>query len=261
MNRKLLALLIFGIFLASSFSIAAAQPDLTERVKPDGVGKPPKDDGDDGSGGSEITGNKLALVIGISDYEGTDSDLQYADDDARDWANYLRGQGYSVTTLIDAQATANNILNAFQDLADAEVAGDGIVITYSGHGYYDRSIRESMFISQDLYGVPASYIKAITDTFDSTHVAFFDDACNQGTFNTLAQSGWLMAIGSQKNTYTYDGFADMSNGIFTWYALEALEDLGMIIMEDVFNYAISMFEADTPGNAFLVDDYTGDFYL
>ena len=35
------------------------------------------------------TANKYAVVIGISNYYGTQYDLQYCEDDARDWAQYL----------------------------------------------------------------------------------------------------------------------------------------------------------------------------
>lgn len=239
----------------------SADVSLATRGKPAGVGGGnPHGGGGGSSGGTAITGHRYALVIGISDYSGTQNDLQYADDDAKDWNTYLRGEGYTVNLLLDQQATKANILAAFQNLADMEQAGDGIVIAYSGHGYYDSKAKTSMLISWELAGVTTAEIDAITDTFDTQHVYFFDDACNQGTMQDLANPGWLLAIGSQTRTYTYDGDSSMQNGIFTYYMLEALY-MPTYIMEDASNYAIDQFEAVTPGNAFLVDLYTGDFYL
>ena len=211
-------------------------------------------------GGQEITGNRYAVVIGIADYDGTSSDLQYSDDDALAWNDYLISQGYTVNLLIDGQATEANILAALQWLADVEQPGDGVVITYSGHGYYDRRTATSMLISWELSGVTTAEIEAVTSQIETEHVFFFDDACEQGTMQNLAQPGWLMAIGSQTNTYTYDGDASMAMGIFTYYMMEALY-IPTYIMEDASNYAITHFEADTPGDAFLVDAYTGDFFL
>ncbi len=218
--------------------------------------------GDDGttdltSGGENITGNRYAVVIGISDYSGDSSDLKYA---AMDWYKYLTDHGYTVKLLLNDNATKQNILDALQWLVDVEKPGDGVVITYSGHGYYSRRDKISMIISWELTGVTSDEVKAITDKIETQHVYFFDDACNQGTFRDLARPGWLLAIGSQETTYTYDGDDTMQNGIFTYYAMEALYK-PMYIMEDVTQYAIEHFEADTPGDAFMVDLYTGDFYL
>ncbi|WP_457559403.1 caspase family protein [Candidatus Harpocratesius sp.] len=213
-------------------------------------------------GGSPITGQKYALIIGISDYDGTANDLQYCDDDAMDWYNYFDGLGYQITLLIDEQATKANILSALQDLANIEdEAGDAIAICYSGHGYYNRQTKESCIISWELAGVYTNEIEAITDTFQSQHVFFFDDACNQGTMDSLLNPGWVAAIGSTTRTYTYDGDETMQNGIFTYYAMEAIS-LGYTTAEAIGGYAVDMFDANTQGDATLYDAYTiGDMYF
>jgi hypothetical protein len=225
-----------------------------------GGGEPDPDPIPDPDPDPTPTGNKLALVIGISDYEGTSSDLTYCDDDAMDWKNYFQGEGYSVTTLLNSQATADNIEAALMDLAAAEQAGDLVAVTYSGHGYYDRGIRQSGWVSHDLYLLTEDYIEAITDTFDSTAVFWFNDCCNIGTYANLANDGWVMGVGSAKNTYTYDGTADMQNGIYTYFAMEAIA-LGYNTAEAICNYAADMFNAATPGRASTVDNYSGDLVL
>ena len=49
-----------------------------------GKGKPP----------SPPQVDKWAVIIGIADYQGTGSDLQYPDDDARDMYDYLLSKGH-----------------------------------------------------------------------------------------------------------------------------------------------------------------------
>jgi hypothetical protein len=263
---------IFGLIIALAFILPAftvvseaAGVDMVARPKPPsppGQDKPddPVDPEPDPEPTPDPTGNKLALVIGISDYEGTSSDLTYCDDDAMDWKNYLQGQGYSVTTLLNSQATADNILNALADLAAAEQAGDIVAVTYSGHGYYDRGIKQSGWVSHDLYLVTENTVESITDTFDSTAVFWFNDCCNIGTFANLANAGWIMGVGSTTRTYTYDGTSDMANGIYTYYAMEAIA-AGYTTAEGICNYAAQMFNAATPGRASTVDNYSGDLVL
>lgn len=48
---------------------------------------------------------RRALCIGINDYPGTDSDLSGCVNDAHDWGAMLQARGFTVSTLLDAQAT------------------------------------------------------------------------------------------------------------------------------------------------------------
>jgi hypothetical protein len=67
------------------------------------------------------------LVIGISDYTGTVNDLTYCDDDATDWKARLLAENYSVTVLLDQNATKANIEAAVNTLAGQSIAGNEIV--------------------------------------------------------------------------------------------------------------------------------------
>jgi hypothetical protein len=77
---------------------------------------------------------KKALCIGINDYPGTQNDLSGCVNDAQDWAGALEGRGYSVRSLVDAQATKANMVQSITALITSAQGGDSIVITYSGHG-------------------------------------------------------------------------------------------------------------------------------
>lgn len=82
---------------------------------------------------------KRALLVGISDYGN-------AMEDPNKWANIsgandvqllstlFSEQGYSVTSLVDSQATYANITNALMELAKESKKGDVVYIHFSMHG-------------------------------------------------------------------------------------------------------------------------------
>jgi hypothetical protein len=74
-----------------------------------------------------------ALVVGRDVYE-TANPLEKCVADARAWSGYLTGRGYTVTELLDEDATRATILSNLYGLAEAAYPGDQIVFTYSGHG-------------------------------------------------------------------------------------------------------------------------------
>jgi hypothetical protein len=77
---------------------------------------------------------KQALCIGINDYPGTQNDLAGCVNDANDWAAELSGRGFSVSKMIDKQATHAAMRGAINKLIEGAVHGDTLVLTYSGHG-------------------------------------------------------------------------------------------------------------------------------
>lgn len=79
---------------------------------------------------------KTALCIGINDYPGTQHDLTGCVNDAKDWAAVLQGRGFSVSMLLDAQATKISMVNAIDKLVNTAQSGDTATITFSGHGTY-----------------------------------------------------------------------------------------------------------------------------
>ena len=101
-----------------------------------------------GGSGSWGNGGKYAIVIGISDYESI-NDLNYCDEDASDWYNFLTNHGYEVHVhgdnhqanypRYDGLATEANVRAAIQELAQHATAGDQVVITSSGHGGADET--------------------------------------------------------------------------------------------------------------------------
>jgi hypothetical protein len=82
-------------------------------------------------------GKVYALMVGISDYAGTASNLAYTADDARKMAETLRRQGVLASesiVLTDAQATPSAVRSAFARVAAAAGPNDMFLFFYSGHG-------------------------------------------------------------------------------------------------------------------------------
>lgn len=79
---------------------------------------------------------KRALCIGVNDYPGTHMDLRGCVNDANNWASELEGRGFSVTKLLDAQATKAKMVAEMKGTIGAATSGDLVVITFSGHGTY-----------------------------------------------------------------------------------------------------------------------------
>jgi hypothetical protein len=77
---------------------------------------------------------KQALCIGINDYPGTQNDLKGCVNDANDWAATLSARGFTVSKLLDSQATKAAMVAGFKTLIGAAKAGDTVAITFSGHG-------------------------------------------------------------------------------------------------------------------------------
>lgn len=149
--------------------------------------------GESGSSTLSAPLNYHALVIGVSEYSGTGwPDLNTADADARAIADLLRSRyGFSVTEMIDKQATRGNILrklDQFMQLTDK----DALLIYFAGHGLYDKPMDEGYWIP---YGArrenmeqPAkedwlwnSSISQILDALPARHVLLIADTCYGGS--------------------------------------------------------------------------------
>ncbi|MCD6513040.1 MAG: caspase family protein [Thermoplasmata archaeon] len=227
-----------------------------------GHGPPNSGGGGGGSNGSTGDGvvNKWALCIGIADYEGTENDLTYPDDDAQDWKNFLQSKGYHVTILTNSQATASNIESAIDELLANEDGDDYVVFTYSGHGTTYKKYGSCM-ISYDMVLLSNGWLKAKFDAADSQHIFFAFDACKIGDFEKVVTNNRVGAFASDKD-YSYDGTSGMNNGVFTYYEMDGWEHYNTFEQDSA--YAVQKMEEWAAGYAgvnvdpFYVDNYAGD---
>ena len=202
--------------------------------------------------GPAPTAGKYAVVVGISNYYGTKYDLQYCDDDARDWSQYLNGKGYTTHVLTDSQATYNAILNEVNWLVTTEKAGNDVAFIYSGHG------SSGNMITYELSYLSSATLKSKFSSLESTHAFFCFDACQIGAMKSaLGGTGRFVACASTASTYSYDGTSSMANGVFTYWYLNGLQNKGYTSAEQGFAWAESQSEATYPMSCISYDGYTG----
>ncbi|MBN2460160.1 MAG: caspase family protein [Candidatus Cloacimonetes bacterium] len=206
--------------------------------------------------------HKYAYIVGISDYDGTQNDLQYCDDDAQDWKNYLQTQGFTIQFDIDQNATASAIESGLQWLMTSAAPGDEIAFIYSGHGV-DYAQYGTCIISCDLYYITHSFVMEYLSLSNCTKKMVAIDCCYAGDFLGDSETGMIVATAST-NSYSYDGDETMQNGVWTYYYMVALVDNEVIFNEDAAGYAKTQMKAW--GRTYHVrvtpavnDDYDGYF--
>ncbi|NOQ26658.1 MAG: hypothetical protein GQ564_14965 [Bacteroidales bacterium] len=212
--------------------------------------------------GNAAKGLKYALVIGISDYEGTANDLTYCDEDADDWGARLQTEGYTVTMLKDLNATQSAIESAVATLASQAIAGNEISLVYSGHG------SRGSIVTTDLAYISSTWFGTSFSNATSTKMMFTFDACQIGAMKTdLSATGRIVTVASDTRRYSYDGDATMANGVFTYYQMEGFDTENYIYVEDDSQYACDeMYAWAASLHGVKVapsydDSYAGDFDL
>ena len=168
-------------------------------------------------------GKRVALVIGISHYQGNGMDsLPNADGDANAIAKTLTDSGYKVTliTSTDPQGrykSANNLEQAIDDFAQTQALGaEKVVVWYTGHGHavaQGQSDPKNLSAKQiDDYILPADYnrgddpavkgvnVAKLTNVASASNfVALFIDACRTQTAEGAnSTNAGFRAIGTQR---------------------------------------------------------------
>lgn len=141
--------------------------------------------------GRGTSGNKRALCIGIDTYPAPHA-LAGCVNDSRDWSSAFQSLGFSVTSLINEQATRAAMLAAMQQLISTSTAGDSIIIQYAGHGTKVKDLDGDEVDGTDEALVPFDFGTGsflIDDDIRNlmaaippgVNVTCFMDCCNSGT--------------------------------------------------------------------------------
>jgi hypothetical protein len=135
----------------------------------------------------------LSLHIGLnhvdpSKYKGWDGALAGCINDANAMRAIAEAQGFTATQLVDADATADNILYEIGRAAHMLESGDTFFVSYSGHGSQvpdanadeDDGLDETwvaydrMVVDDELYGLWAQFAAGV-------RIQVFSDSCHSGT--------------------------------------------------------------------------------
>ena len=139
---------------------------------------------------------KYALTVGINRY-GHGNDLSGCTNDAEDWTAALTARGYTVTKMLDATATGENITTGIAELVANAKRGDSVVITYSGHGTWvpdtsgdEPDGRDEAICPVDLWDHGVITDDTLHDLFSAhepgVRAVFISDSCHSGSVSRFA---------------------------------------------------------------------------
>jgi caspase domain-containing protein len=149
-----------------------------------------------------VTGEKWAVVIGISDYRTDNLDLQFAHRDAEAIRDFLIGKGGfrpdRVRLLTNQNATYQGIRTALFSFLAATQPDDLVLIFLAGHGVQDAVNTDNyFFLAHDsevgnLGGtaIPMWDLGNVMDyTIRSQRILVFADTCHSGAVSDMASDG------------------------------------------------------------------------
>ena len=207
-----------------------------------------------GSGGTSNakaqSGNIHALIVGISDYNETDLQLDYADNDAILFKEYLtKAEGHpedNIRLLINDDAIALNIVQQLKSIANKAETGDTVYLYFAGHGdvvndfgkkagfllaadananqeYYSGGVIPLAFLNETvLPNFTERDIKVIL-ILDACKSGFlFEDSTqtNLGTIQSMFENTTRL-LSCRPDELSYEG-PSLQHGYFTYYLVKGL---------------------------------------
>jgi hypothetical protein len=214
-----------------------------------------------------VSGNRYAIVIGISDYPGESNDLSYSDDDANDMYTALTEvYGFTTVTLLkDGNATREAILSAIDNIP--KDAGE-VVFFFSGHGMKgiaddgDKERWDEAIVAHDGSSIVPIWDGELKGAFlecPTSRIIFVFDTCMAGGMKKdLDAPGRVIAMATTESSLAIES-ANLGNGEFSYYFV----DQGMlgskadrydhdemetpdVTVEEAFDYAQASCSYDKP---------------
>ena len=234
--------------------------------------------------------NKWAVIVGISDYPGLESDLWHADDDAQEMRDALVTEyGFpedNIKLLLDRKAKFRDILGAIEWLAERENADSSVVFFFCGHGFrradadnWDTDIEADSYdegiVSWDMYGLPDGMLKEEFAAFETNKLTMAFGSCFSGGMfdddDDLQKVGRVIQAGCEFDQYCWD-YYDLGNTLFGYYFIDRGmlnqlapdDDLdGKVSIEEAFEYAYAGVTSHEPAppdpqEPVISDMYQGD---
>ena len=148
-----------------------------------------------GDGDTRASGRRRALCVGIDHYP--TSPLAGCVADARAWKAALGSLGFSVTTVLDREATRSRVLDALGTLVTSARAGDMLAFQYAGHGTQVADLDGDERDGYDEAFVPVDYESGallldddLADVYrqlpSGARLTLFMDCCHSGTNSRFA---------------------------------------------------------------------------
>jgi hypothetical protein len=303
MKRLIVAISVAVLVLVLIPPAALAKPDMDKPLPATGVelvkkitlhgkpgggggGKPPKQAAK-GILGTNVSGDKYAIIIGISDYPGTANDLEYCDDDAQEMYDALTTlYGYNSSNIhlvFNMTASFNEIRDAISDVESREVAGDEVVFFFSGHGTKgiapdgDKEKMDEAIVAHDgsnLVPIWDGQLKDWFSGYNTSRIIFIFDSCLAGGMTDLKAPGRVINMACSESGSSYEDEL-WGNGQFTYYFVDQGMLSGLagkydyngdeiycqpqdVSVEEAFDYAKANCRGQTPT---ISDSFSNDLLL
>jgi len=232
--------------------------------------------------GDRLSNNakKYAIVIGINDYPGNGSDLQYTVADAHEMTNVLLNtyEFDNVIELTNTNATKTAISEAIADIKTSAKLGDEVVFFFSGHGAKGKAddgdknnVDQSIVVQEVVQGtlqfafIWDGELVQWFSNFTATRIVFVFDSCLAGGMSVLKAPGRVVCMASTVNSMSLEGAAwGGGHGQFTYYFAEEGMRLtkadvrpqdNKVTVEEAFDYANANCKSQTPT---IADGFTND---
>ncbi len=226
-------------------------------------------------------GDLYALVVGVSKHSNPKLCLDFADKDAKDFADFLQTQtkvfkNTHVKVMTDSEANKREIEKyLFHDLLKAG-KDDTVVLFFSGHGTSDPAHPDKFyFVTSD---ADPEYLEATAlnmtglkflDRLDSQRVLLITDACHAGMpatyktrslgtplekfMNMFTEASGRVFLASSKPEELSQEKPELRNGVFTHYLLQGLKgeaDLdrdGVVTVDEAYDFVYERTKNETRG--------------
>jgi len=240
--------------------------------KPDKPGKPSDD----------ANSNKLAVVIGIADYAGSD-DLWHPDEDAREMARALKRNYHyadeNTKLLVNQDATADAIVSTIDWLVATENSESTVVFFFSGHGYrvsdsagWDDDIEtdgwDECIVSYDMVGLTDGDLGRMFSSLESKKITLAFGSCFSGGMfdgpGDLQGDNRVIAAACAADQYGWD-YLLLGNTLWGKYFVDeallqgAADKKGKVSIEEAHDYAYPRVVAEQPDSEpQIYDSYSGE---
>jgi hypothetical protein len=232
------------------------------------------------------TGDRIAIVAGIGSYGNELAPLQYTMADAVELSSELRRQGYTVFTMLNKQATAENIRQRLKALGGNKPGM--LVFAFAGHGFQGKAGGNYLATygttveALEEEGLPVAEVQTLMKETGAKQSVLLLDACRNlpgtravtsaPTFRDFSNSeGVRLLLSTRPGGFSYED-PTLEHGIFTHFVIEGLrgkaantadgkitfEDLANYVEKNVFGYAASK---DIVQKPFRSGEASGDFLL
>jgi len=210
-------------------------------------------------------GGVWAVIVGIDDYPGTDSDLKAAVADARDVDSALAAYGVPAShrlLLLDKQATGDNVRAGLTWLTGRAAAESTAVFFYSGHvrkvagdPSHDGKYIDEAIVGADGDNVYSGQVAGILRSLEARSAWLGIAACYGGGFDDALAPGRVLTAAAGENDVAYEN-SSLGHSYLVEYMVRRamLQGKAAGSVQDAFAWARAQIAHDYPNRQPVIID-------